>query len=454
MEPGEDLFAEDQDVKITNLSDNEQTDEKDQEAHQPTPRALLRPKHRWRILQLGAVLVAGMLCLLLFLQSTPGVGSALLRSLFGPTSTPTTAVSEISAFYIDASPSWGTLSIDGKKVAHLPIEKRDQPMRLAPGRHSFLWQAAPFPAQSCALTLPTPLGISGSCLTDETLQAPGGEPAMKIFFQNSLLTLPRQQQQALTTSIQQSLNTLSTSDIVQPGEHFLAIPPNSSTASSPIQIARQPLLGTLHFTLESRNDAPCTGISELHDCTTDGQSCYALCTPFGLACVIFCPPANAGASWYALAVVRLSWTYTTMDGQVVAANQNDALGGAASLAHPVVLRINWNGRQWQVQASPTFVGIPFACASTESDNNALGITLFDVVWHYLSSANNASGCLITVTPANGTATTGEPMIFLHRFGVDLAINTLAQQMNPNMSRPDAYEVQLAQQLEAHFPGSL
>jgi hypothetical protein len=156
-----------------------------------------------------------------------------------------------------------------------------------------------------------------------------------------------------------------------------------------------------------------------------------------------------GNFWYTLAVVRVSWTYTTLDGQVVAVDQYDGLNAAAGIAHLVVLRINWDGQQWSVQVSPTFVGLPFACASTAD----LGGSFRTVSSAKVSpAANSASGCLVVL---NLQAAPDTPIVILHRFGVNLAVNTLAQQINPtSMPPPDVHEMQLAQQLEAHASSSL
>src|SRR5260221_1211877 len=111
-------------------------------------RSLLRPRFspRQRRLQLAITSSIVMLAILIILGSTAPVRE-LVGSIFpGPTATPSAASgSETGLFYVQASPSWGQLSIDGHVVAHLPgvHQSRAAPTKGLPGRRRDRFQTDP-----------------------------------------------------------------------------------------------------------------------------------------------------------------------------------------------------------------------------------------------------------------------------------------------------------------------
>lgn len=440
MEAGKEPFAADQDIEITNLPSDSQASAT---TSLPRVRTRISPErlHRRRLLQLGGTLAISVLCLLLVLRNVPGLGSALITGIFGPAPTPTTAAAtgpNINLFYVNATPPWGILSVDGKRVAHPPTPLLSQPLQLTPGQHHFSWQAEPFQPQSCVISVPS--RFTDTCQASATSQAPGGQRDWVISFQVSLSTLPSDQQKELIARIQQTLDDLSTSDIVHPGEHFEHIS-NSGNGSLPIDTAHQPLRGTLRPTLDSNPDGSCMGENN-SDLCVQGQDCHLLCAWQGSI-----------SSWDVMAVIKSSWTYATLEGKIIATDMADALGGAALREHLLALNISWSGQQWQVQATSTFFGSPIPCASV-ADTGAISTVFGNSIaqtsnWKYGYSTNSAAGCLLILTlRAAGTpsSTPGTQFIYLHRFGVDLAVNTPARQYNPSMPRPDAYEMRLASQL--------
>lgn len=436
MDPDEDLFAEDQNVEISDLPGDEQAGPVE---CRPRPERV----RRRRLFQLGGLLTIGALCLALLLRSIPDLGPFLFTSIFSPTPTPITSTGpDISLFYVNVAPPWGTLSIDGKRVVHPPDSESGQPLRLAPGRHLFTWRAAPFPTQSCTLSVPA--SLTDTCAARETSSAPHQELAWTISFWDSLATLSKEQQHMLTTQIQQALDRLQASDIVRPGEQFVDVTSSGdgSTPSSPIGIARQPLRATLNLTLD--NSSFCADRNANSSCSLNWQDCYTLCTSGG-----------QGMSWDVQAIVRTSWTYTTLDGHVVTTNMADALGGAALIEHLISLTITWDGTQWYAQAAPEFTNGPIPCVSAE-DNDTIS-TLFGTSpwqafdWQYIPAANIAAGCLLVLTSIENrgpSPTISSQIIYLHRFGVFIAINRLAQEYDPEMPRPNAYEMSLVQEIMA------
>src|SRR5258708_17966142 len=119
--------------------------------------SLLPPRFspRQRRLQLAITSSIVMLAILIILGSTAPVRE-LVGSIFpGPTATPSAASgSETGLFYVQASPSWGQLSIDGHVFSHLPGVGAVPPLRVARGRHVLERPARPFLAQHCLCTGP------------------------------------------------------------------------------------------------------------------------------------------------------------------------------------------------------------------------------------------------------------------------------------------------------------
>lgn len=443
MEPREpeESLTDDQHVEITDLPGYERT-----KVGTPDLQKTLRRLWQHRLFQLAGILVLIVFCLALLLNGAPGLRSFVLTGVLGINPTPTSVTGpEIDLFYVNAAPPWGTLSIDGKKLGRLPDPAAGLPLHLGPGSHRLIWRAAPFPTQSCVISVPSL--PTDTCLASETAQTPDQHLAWIVAFQNSMLTLPKEQQDALNTQIQRTLDSFQASDIVQPGEQFIA-----TTASGdgpqpqvPIGAASQPLRATLHLTLDSEGEAnACTSGGIINACTINEQRCGGLCTQ-----------GSQGSDWNVLAVVRTSWTYTTLDGSVVAADMADAAGGTALIEHVLALAIGWDGANWHVLAAPQFFNGPIPCIAVADDasiSNNFGTTPFQAFnWRYVPASNRAAGCLIVLTSiTNGgpSPTASSRLLYLHRFGMLIAVNRLAQEYTPSLPHPTPNELNLARQLAA------
>ena len=442
MEPREqeELFADDQRVEITDLPGYERA-----RSGAPRFQRTLRQLWKYRLFQATGLFFLLLFCLALLLNGAPSLRSFVLTDIVGINPTPTSAAGpNISLFYVNAAPPWGVLTIDGKKLARLPDPATGLPLHLGPGSHRLIWQAAPFPTQSCVLSVPS--HPTDTCQATETSQTPDQHLAWIVSFQNSMLTLPKEQQRALNTQIQQILDGFQASDIVQPGEQFVEVTASGDGPQPqfPIGVANQPLRATLHLTLDSEGTAnACAGGGiTVNACMVNEQRCGGLCTQ-----------GSEGTSWDVLAVVRTSWTYTTLDGRVVAANMADAEAGAALIEHVLALTIRWDGTNWHVQAAPQFFNGPIPCVAAADDasiSNNFGTTPFQAFdWHYVPAPNIAAGCLIALTSiSNGgpSPTPSSQLLYLHRFGIFIAINRLAQEYNASLPHPTPYELNLAHQL--------
>src|SRR5215467_9047405 len=101
--------------------------------------------------------LAALLVLVILGTDTPLRDTIALR-FFGPTPTPTTPlIPGDDLFYIQVAP-WGSVSIDGHIIAHLPSMDKDPPLRLSRGLHQVAWRADPFRAVGCIVSVPDLLG--------------------------------------------------------------------------------------------------------------------------------------------------------------------------------------------------------------------------------------------------------------------------------------------------------
>ncbi len=353
------------------------------------------------------------------------------------------------SFYIDASPLWGRLSIDGNPLKHVPIWGKDGPVRLTPGQHHITWQAEPFQPLHC--TVSVPVDHSDTCHYMSTQEYNFGPTQVKIvpnswqlMLYDSLATLSPGQRNALTQATQAALDTEQSTETVYPGERYVHI-----QGKRIVDIARQPLLATLHFQLD-------TGGPNSSCAQNPGQCSF----PIGMTgfqaqnCLLFCTLREQGVyskdnSWSAIAIVNSLWDYTTLDGHTVFRNQPVVIPGMAPTFG--LIKITWVEGNWHVVIGDSHL----ACISAEniavnmlqSSGGGFGLAT-------TSGVVNADGCLIRLQMNQNTPTptldSSDTVYLLYRFGVTLAANNQAHHLWPQLPMADAYERSLAQQLIATF----
>ncbi len=360
---------------------------------------------------------------------------------------------------ISAAPP-GTVTVDGHIISKStnPYDPyfTDKPIRLARGQHKIVWQAPPFLPLSCIISVPH---LSSEACNYESAGGTPNAPATRLIaFNASLADLPDAQQAALKQAIQAALNTLQSTDTVQPGEQYVYA---SSSGGTTVKTATQPLQATLQFHLDANPSSQISCVNGYSDtCSYNGQNCLQFCTPpffDGYA-----PVKGAKLTWYAIGLFYPTWTYTTQSGQVVAQNQPDTSNSSVGQDHSINFRAAWDGTQWHVlpDFSPetmSQVNGPPTCASlanqisatTQYSATASGT---NVDWGYAISTNEAQGCLAVVVPSPGQQTPTNfkqpAAYFLYRFGVLLAANSLAHSEFPNIPMADAYEQGIAQAIAA------
>jgi hypothetical protein len=465
-------IQDDSDVVITDIPGLEN----DAEGKAASSRLLLRLPFqrqlspRQRALQV-TVIMSVVVILLVILASSAGVRNTIGRGIFGPTPTPTaTLFPGADLIYIQRSPSWGSVSIDGHTFSRLPTIGVDPPLLLTRGSHKLVWHADPFlNLQPCFVSVP-PMSTD-TCLYNSPVQVNSNLIARVIRFSLSLNLLPDIQRAALTQAAQAALDTLQSTEIVQPGEQYVDMP-----ASNSIDTAVRPLRATFRFQLD-------TNPTSQASCVTQGTG--QACVFQGVDCRLFCPVPGQGETpppsenrWDVFAVMRPTWDYATLDGKVVASNQPDStIGYNMQNEYLVKLHITWDLMEWHVTVprgntphvtlprDNTFprdithiiaIGDP-ACASALDDISSLGgyysatggSELVDLRFGSgPNSADGGMGCLVVETPhIDSPSSSSFPVILLlHRFGIILAANDAAHRYPPFLPLADTYEQKLAQQL--------
>jgi hypothetical protein len=450
-------FQEDSDVEISDIP-GENAADSDTVASPKVPHwPFRRPASvRQRALQLTVIISVVAMLLFIIFGSSASVRDALIGGIFGQAPTPTPPLAPGSdLFYIEGTPSWDRVSIDGRTLSQLPIIRHspppatsDPPLQLARGRHQIVWRADPFRPQTCFVSVPEL--NTDTCHNVGVVQLKPGLSARIIRLSESLATLAADQRTALIQETQATLNTLQSSEAVQPGEQFVHAQPKSL-----VDTAVRPLRATLRFELDTdtTSNALCSGEAAL--CMFGGQDCRLFCSQLERTDPV--PIPFLGSGWSVFAIVRTTWEYATPDGQLIADNQPDDSGNARDFEHFVSLNIRWNSAKWYVSISGNSYG-DLACASAQEGfelDSELQTVWKDsnqtVQWQFVAGPNRATGCLVIATimqDSNTTAfSTPFPVAYLlHRFGIFLAANDVAHHYWPLLSLANTYEQKLAQQL--------
>lgn len=458
---------DDFDVKITNI------DKPDDDLHASETSQPPSPRHfwaQWRWLQLAITVALAVLAVLIMLSTTAPMRDLVVGAFIhpGPMPTPTLA-SGLDLFYVQGDPAWGQLSIDGQAIARLPVIRTDPPLRLARGRHVLTWRAYPFVPQVCTVSVPFNF-TAGTCLVNETVQLDSDISAWVIRFPVSLDALPDEQRATLVRATQAALDVQQSIDTVRPGELYVLSP--QSPACHPARpqpvcyaVAREPLQARLSFQLDTntRLDEACLSPETSGACTLSGRDCHLFCTSILSA-------SSSGQEWDIVVPARVVWTFATASGQILEHDVSDNSLADYITGDPidevlVPLSIMWDGQNWQVTSRIGVRSVSFfdpICVLTERyaispflNTANINNTSASVQWQYASGARLATGCVAIGTlqqsqplPPVPTPSLSMKPYCLHRFGVLLAANEVAERYWPGLPLADAYEQQVAKQLAA------
>jgi hypothetical protein len=229
------------------------------------------------------------------------------------------------------------------------------------------------------------------------------------------------------------------------------------------------LRATLSFQLDTNEASNETCIDiQPGNCTLNYQDCRLFCGGSFLA-------SSSTREWDVFAPVLSLWMFATMDGRVLARDipddsAQDYATGQTLDESLVQLHITWDSLGWHVALSVNldsqgsgYQGSgyfdPVCAAMTQQVRplnppaDANGEPLY-LQWQFASGTLPAAGCLAVGTPQpEGGLTTPTPphapqpvFYYLHRFGVLLAVNKLAQSAGLSLPYADAYEQHLAREL--------
>ncbi len=453
---------DDSDEQIISLDNEPSAQERVQARPLFAKRLTLRQrKVAWR---LSIALCFLLLIVLVVPGGLAGVGNATahLYNTIVPPPTPTIAPG-LDSFYFDVNIPWTQVSIDGQNI-HIPSISSGAPIRLAPGKHLVRWQAAPFQAQSCSITVPVRFYLNDTCVlaTDELDSFPHPFHAQLLVLHESMSTLSVDQQNVLMDAIQRALDRQDTSTMVQQGEMYFG--PKGGTS------AYQPLRATLRFQLDTGVASASLSVGKIRSngtqiYTINAQDCQILCS---LPWQLRPPPARSQVpTWWAFAFAFPHWDYFTLDGQAMSLDQPIDAGGAAANSHTILLGLFWYASSWHIQVffkqdiapfifsgqTPLSSGAPIyddpACAAAQDLLSDVSGNFTQV--RYIADTNPANGCLAI---AKWIGSTPEPDLwYIEHFGTLYTANAAARQATPDFPPADAYDHHLAQQLSV-LPGQM
>ncbi len=398
---------------------------------------------------------------------TPARNAVVNHFLTGVPSPTATLVSGDNLFYIQATPR-GTITLDGRTLTYVPDPNAGQrPLQLARGKHIIVWQAHPFMPISCVVFIPS--SMTNTCNNESHTQSPAGSNIRLITFNASLDILPVDQQTAVRHTLQETLNTLQSTSIVQPGEHYLTASPSGLVVT---RTATQPLKAILSFTLDTNPNSGKVCVSTAEDlCANNGQNCLQLCTVQVQLYPHLSPDIQVlTQGWTIIAVFYPSWTYITTGGHLIAQQQPDSASNAIGTDHSAEFHLTWDSKGWHASLLSTGAGAivpglpviadPICTPLNDLVNNSLtygdpSVTpAVTVQWGVFAGSNHADGCLGVASSAyyyNFDVIPPHAAYFLYRCGVLLAANPLAHRYFPDLPVADAYEQGLAQRIAARYP---
>ena len=451
--------------------------------HNDIPFAPLPPKIRStrrqpnRSLRLAIAASAVLLTFQVIPNSFSTLQSMIQQAVFHFIPPPSPALPQgYGSFYMDKDTPWAKVFVDGQQI-QLPRTGIDEPLTFGRGHHLISWRADPFQSQSCLLSIPFASDDTCTFALDNVVHKSSAYQI--ILLHESLNSLPLEQRTALKAAIQAELGKLLTSETVQPGEQY--------AGESGLVLARQPLLASLHFQLDTNSNWVCFANIQTHSgllCGIDRHDCRQLCsTPWQYRQQQTAPSVASG--WFTLAMTRSSWDYATEQGRIVARAQLLGPGGPGPDQQLLLLRIAWDS-SWHVKVlfgpdlgppiytytksrgiigkyqrlypgavqvaddpacidARQFVTSGLAAAPQVSDSTQAIVRL-------VSASNPAIGCLVIATATDKTARPDlATAYYFVRFGSLLAANTAAHLLRPGIPRADAYELSLVHQLAA-LPG--
>lgn len=329
--------------------------------------------------------------------------------------------------YFENGVPWGKLLLDGHKVTHAADHMIDH-LTVGPGLHTLAYNDPPFAPLHCQFQVP--FSMQDSCPLEFTPPAPSVANGLYVRIINLSATpdrLPLADQTALISTVDASLDVLTTTTLVPAGALYL------SGADKPT-VANHPLLATLRFRVNTNPHVVAPYLPGGHFCS---QICYlgeGIGTP---------------EDWGLLALADVSWNYTLLNGSIIErdAPASPAPNGSTAL---VTIGATWAAGTWHAVALPGHdqFGVSPICdvATTLVPPTPLtGFMPTDYTQDQIPAATPANGCVITMRP-NIPGAMGATAYLLYRFGVLLAANSAAKQLYPELPVGNSRDTALAAEI--------
>lgn len=336
------------------------------------------------------------------------------------------ATAGAETLYFENAVPWGTLRLDGHRL-HQSASQLLGSIQVGKGHHTLTYAASPFPTLRCHFEVP--MTMSDTCPLEIAPTASAVASGIYVRIVNLGATpdqIPAQSYQQLISVTDGALRSLSSSTLLLPGSMYL-------DAQGKPQVAKRPLLATLHFHINTDPSAVAPYLPGQRLCS---QICFLN------------EGGRAPGMWGLQAVAQVSWTYAEPDGSTIVA---DAPAGNLSEGSRTLVSIDatWDGA-WHAVARPEadrFAASPI-CDIAQTLMPPLtsqhGIAL-PYTQRQLPAVNSADGCLI-VTQITRPGDYAHPGYVLYRFGVLLAVNSRAHALFPSLPMAGAYAQRLVRQM--------
>lgn len=419
---------------------------------------------RQRLQRAAVALMSVALACIILVAAVPALssiaGSVVSRVVPHTLARPPAIEKNSNHYYFIPSVPWGSIAVDGRTLTHVPLVGDAHPLILPYGQHVIQWGASLFRTMHCTLTVPD--ADDDTCPLQQIYDARGDTLGVVFVRYQSLTTLRadlRTQLIATTTAALRNIPSVTTT--VYPGERYLT---SDTYAGMGVVRVTRPLRATLsvHLLLDAGYREPCAFNSMTDLCRAPMQNCETFCTltepSASAASASNAPtPLQAQREWLVAATAQSQWTYTALDGSLVAAHQPE-FGFNLTL---VVLRLVWDGARWY--ATPVF-GVPGIPASNDvactparqwlaqgAGTGKLAVRFADIQQAaYRSAYDPGNGCAVEIASTLASGLTGPastaPAHFLGRYGVLLAANDAAHTLWPELPQADAHERDVAENL--------
>ena len=426
--------------------------------------ARLSPRQRAR----RAVIAAGLplLAVVIILSTFASVRGRVGALLFPLHPTPTFDASPAAnRLYLDVDVPWLRITLDGRPVtAPVIVGSHPQPpLRLSAGQHMLAWQADPFNATRCTLSVPA--AATDTCVPyEEGLYKPvSGPPARLIRIAENLSTIQSAPRDALMSALRQTMAANGGSDIVRPGETYYTYENGDVTATTALTATLNlaPELDSTGGPMD--NCFPNVSNSQVSGCPLDTNYCRRVCSVTYQYRADLASRTTPG-EWLALITYNPSWSYWSAGGASLGQNEPIELGGIGVREQLAMFALTWDISGWHARivygpnAQDTDIldiqsvgGSPVCLAASDYFYGATDpqvIATYTQV-HIVSAPNPAQGCVaVGVVGANGAtpAPNAPQAIYIERFGLFLAANPLARKNQPYTPLADGYEQALALQI--------